>query len=49
MVIGYSGGNYEIMVEEYNGGIVLPLGITTSSWTLNQDGKIKMPEKSSKW
>jgi hypothetical protein len=32
MVIGYSGGNCQIMEEEYCGGMVIPLGITCS-WT----------------
>jgi hypothetical protein len=30
MVIGYSAWNYQIMDKESNGGIVIPLGITSS-------------------
>jgi hypothetical protein len=30
MVIGYSGGNYQIIDEEYTGGNVIPLGIIKS-------------------
>jgi hypothetical protein len=34
MVIGYSAGNNQIMDKDSNGGMVIPLGIT-SSWIMN--------------